>query len=187
MRLKAFLLRYRFSITIFIGILIGTCYVNIAYRCKIAVPEVYDGNYLSRYADVAMNYYSLWKYIIKYRIRDFAIIGIMGLTVLRRYIISLYLVYIGICAGMLISTSVMYYGFTGLGVYLSSVLPQYIFYGIAVYFLYRMFYMHGMKWKNAAVIVGLTIILLFVGTYMEAYCNPELLKKLYLYLYSCGQ
>lgn len=183
MKVKAFLLRYRFSIMIFVGILIGTCYVNLAYRFQIAIPEVYDGNYLSRYADVTMNHYSLWKYIIKYRVRDFAIIGIMGLTVLRRHMISLYLIYIGACAGMLISTSVMYYGFAGLGVYLSSVLPQYIFYGIALYFLYKIFYMHGLKWKNAAIILSITILLLFTGTYVEAYLNPELLKKLYLYLY----
>lgn len=183
MKIRLFLSKYRFAVTIFIGILLGTCYANIAYHCQIAVPEIYDKNYLARYADVTMNHYALWKYIIKYRVRDFAIIGIMGLTVLRKHIISLYLVYIGACAGMLISNSVMYYGFTGLGVYLSSVLPQYIFYGIAVYFLYRMFYIPNFKMKNVAVIIAIAVVLLFTGTYTEAYFNPVLLKKLYLYLY----
>lgn len=183
MKIKAFVLRYRFTIMIFLGILIGTCYANLAHRCKFAMPDVYDSNYLSRYADVSMNYYSLWKYIIKYRLRDFIIICLAGLTMFRKHIISLYLLYIGICAGMLISVSVMYYGFVGLGVYLASVLPQYIFYGIVIYLLYKLFYIHGLNAKNVTAIIVIAVMLLFIGTYTEAYFNPSLLKKLYLYLY----
>lgn len=94
-----------------------------------------------------MNYYALWKYIIRYRFRDLLLIGMMGLTAFRKYLIAFYIAYLGICAGMLVSTSVMYYGLAGIGLYLASVVPQYILYGTALYFLYQMFYVHHLTGK----------------------------------------
>lgn len=94
-----------------------------------------------------MNYYALWKYIIRYRFRDLLLIGMMGLTAFRRYLITVYIAYLGICAGMLVSTSVMYYGLAGIGLYLASVVPQYILYGTALYLLYQMFYVHHLTGK----------------------------------------
>ena len=138
--MQNFLLRHRFAVTFFAGICIGTGYANIAYRYQAALPEIYNQHYLSAYADITMNYYALWKYIIRYRFRDLLLIGMMGLTAFRKYLIAFYIAYLGICAGMLVSTSVMYYGLAGIGLYLASVVPQYILYGTALYFLYQMFY-----------------------------------------------
>ena len=108
--MQNFLLRHRFAVTFFAGICIGTGYANIAYRYQAALPEIYNQHYLSAYADITMNYYALWKYIIRYRFRDLLLIGMMGLTAFRKYLIAFYIAYLGICAGMLVSTSVMYYG-----------------------------------------------------------------------------
>lgn len=130
-----------------------------------------------------MNYYALWKYIIRYRFRDLLLIGMMGLTAFRRYLITVYIAYLGICAGMLVSTSVMYYGLAGIGLYLASVVPQYILYGTALYLLYQMFYVHHLTGKNVLMIAAIAVILVGAGTYTEAYCNPLILKKLYGYLY----
>ena len=159
--MQNFLLRHRFAVTFFAGICIGTGYANIAYRYQAALPEIYNQHYLSAYADITMNYYALWKYIIRYRFRDL----------------------LGICAGMLVSTSVMYYGLAGIGLYLASVVPQYILYGTALYFLYQMFYVHHLTGKNVLMIAAIAVILVGAGTYTEAYCNPLILKKLYGYLY----
>ena len=84
---------------------------------------------------------------------------------------------------MLVSTSVMYYGLAGIGLYLASVVPQYILYGTALYFLYQMFYVHHLTGKNVLMIAAIAVILVGAGTYTEAYCNPLILKKLYGYLY----
>ena len=164
--MQNFLLRHRFAVTFFAGICIGTGYANIAYRYQAALPEIYNQHYLSAYADITMNYYALWKYIIRYRFRDLLLIGMMGLTAFRKYLIAFYIAYLGICAGMLVSTSVMYYGLAGIGLYLASVVPQYILYG-----------------TNVLMIAAIAVILVGAGTYTEAYCNPLILKKLYGYLY----
>lgn len=181
--MQNFLLHHRFAVTFFAGICIGTGYANIAYRYQAALPEIYNQHYLSAYADITMNYYALWKYIIRYRFRDLLLIGMMGLTVFRKYLIAFYIAYLGICAGMLVSTSVMYYGLAGIGLYLASVVPQYILYGTALYFLYQMFYVHHLTGKNVLIITVIAVILVGAGTYTEAYCNPLILKKLYGYLY----
>ena len=85
--MQNFLLRHRFAVTFFAGICIGTGYANIAYRYQAALPEIYNQHYLSAYADITMNYYALWKYIIRYRFRDLLLIGMMGLTAFRKYLI----------------------------------------------------------------------------------------------------
>ena len=72
--MQNFLLRHRFAVTFFAGICIGTGYANIAYRYQAALPEIYNQHYLSAYADITMNYYALWKYIIRYRFRDLLLI-----------------------------------------------------------------------------------------------------------------
>ena len=77
----------------------------------------------------------------------------------------------------------MYYGLAGIGLYLASVVPQYILYGTALYFLYQMFYVHHLTGKNVFIITAIAVILVGAGTYTEAYCNPLILKKLYGYLY----
>ena len=159
--MQNFLLRHRFAVTFFAGICIGTGYANIAYRYQAALPEIYNQHYLSAYADITMNYYALWKYIIRYRFRDLLLIGMMGLTAFRKYLIAL----------------------AGVGLYLASVVPQYILYGTALYLLYQMFYVHHLTGKNVLIIAAIAVILVGAGTYTEAYCNPLILKKLYGYLY----
>ena len=81
--MQNFLLRHRFAVTFFAGICFGTGYANIAYRYQAVLPEIYNQHYLSAYADITMNYYALWKYIIRYRFRDLLLIGMMGLTAFR--------------------------------------------------------------------------------------------------------
>ena len=132
--MQNFLLRHRFAVTFFAGICIGTGYANIAYRYQAALPEIYNQHYLSAYADITMNYYALWKYIIRYRFRDLLLIGMMGLTAFRKYLIAFYIAYLGICAGMLVSTSVMYYGLAGIGLYLGCA-AVYSVWNSAVFFV----------------------------------------------------
>ena len=99
--------------------------------------------------------------------------------------IAFYIAYLGICAGMLVSTSVMYYGLAGIGLYLASVVPQYILYGTALYFLYQMFYVHHLTGKNVLMIAAIAVILVGAGKRIRkrTVIRFLILKKLYGYLY----
>jgi len=77
----------------------------------------------------------------------------------------------------------MHYNVAGVLIYLVSVMPQYIFYGISLWFLMKMIYNSEIKIQNKIIIVIIAVMLLIAGTYMEAYVNPELLKRLYVFMY----
>jgi stage II sporulation protein M len=149
----------------------------------IASWDIFNSNYLSEYADVSINSMLLWQYVIRARLRDFFILCLVGFTVFCRPVLLIYLLFLGICAGTLISAAVMHFGFMGLILYMVSVLPQYLFYGIALYFTYKILYIRTAKMKNICLVLGIAMVLILLGTYTEAYLNPSMLKGLYVYLY----
>ena len=174
-RFKSVIHKYRFVLFLFLGILLGTCYINLIKKGLIKNMDIYSDKYLS-------------DYIIKTRLRDFVILCGIGLTVFSGIFLSIYMCYLGICNGILISTAVLHYGIGGVFVYMVSVFPQYIFYGLTLFLITKLFTVSGYSIKtiaarNVVIIIAIAIGLLLVGTYFEAYINPMLLKKLYLYIY----
>ena len=185
---KSVIHKYRFVLFLFLGILLGTCYINLIKKGLIKNMDIYSDKYLSDYIDISVNNVSLWQYIIKTRLRDFVILCGIGLTVFSGIFLSIYMCYLGICNGILISTAVLHYGMGGVFVYMVSVFPQYIFYGLTLFLITKLFTVSGYSIKtiaarNVVIIIAIPIGLLLVGTYFEAYINPMLLKKLYLYIY----
>lgn len=166
-----------------IGILIGTGYANLSVRMGWKSWDVFSSSYLSSYADTTVNSTLLWQYVIHTRGRDFILLSILGLTALCRPALMTYLLYIGACAGALVSSAVLYYGAGGLLIYSVSVLPQYVFYGAALYLMYKILYRRTANFKNIGIVLGIALVLMLAGTYTEAYINPGMLKKLYVYLY----
>jgi uncharacterized membrane protein SpoIIM required for sporulation len=175
--------KYKFVLVILVGIVIGTCYTNFFPDSGNGAWNVFGSDYLSLYSDVTVNSMLLWEYVMKSRIRDFALLCLLGLTTLCRPVLMIYLLYLGMCSGVLISIAVMHYGFTGIMLYLASVLPQYLFYGAALYLIYRILYQRKAQPKNICIVLLIAVVLLIIGTYTEAYINPEILKRLYAYLY----
>ncbi len=185
---KNVIYKYKFVIFLFVGIILGTCYINLIKKGVITTMDIYSDNYLSDYIDISVNNVSLWQYIVKTRLRDFIILCGIGLTVFSNMILSAYMCYLGVCNGILISMAVLHYGLGGVLVYIVSVFPQYIFYGLTLYLITKLFTVSGYSIKtivarNVIIIIAIAIGLLLVGTYFEAYINPVLLKKLYLYIY----
>lgn len=185
---KNVIYRYRFVLFLFLGILLGTGYINLIKKGIISTMDIYSDTYLSDYMDISVNNVSLWQYIIKTRLRDFVILCGVGLTVFSNVVLLGYMCYLGICNGILISTAVLHYGIGGIFVYMVSVFPQYIFYGLTIYLITRLFNVSGysiksIATKNVIIVIAIAVGLLLIGTYFEAYINPVLLKKLYLYIY----
>lgn len=183
MKVKEFILEYKFVIVMFLGIVVGTLYTNLSGTTGNVKWNVFNSDYLANYSDITVNSMILWQYVIKSRVRDFFLIVLLGLTALCKPFLLLYLFYVGICCGALISVAVMHYGGMGILMYLASILPQYILYGISMYFLYRILYKRTARLKNIGIVIGIAAVLLVIGTYLEAYLNPIILKNLYVYLY----
>ena len=166
-----------------LGIVLGTAYANLSLRMGWGKWDLFDSSFLTAYADITVNSMILWQYVLRTRIKDFILLSVLGMTRFCRPVLIAYLVYLGICAGALVSSAVMHFGVIGVMVYLASVLPQYLFYGIALWFLYRILYKRNARLSNIGIVLSVALIVLLVGTYTEAYINPAVLKRLYGYLY----
>lgn len=181
--MKKWLSDYKFVLIMLAGIILGTGYVNLSVRMGWHTWDVFSSDFLASYADVTVNSMLLWQYVLRTRVKDFLLLSVLGITALCRPTLIAYLLYIGACMGALISSAVMHFGMTGLVIYLVSVLPQYIFYGTALYFLYKILYKRTARLTQVGIVLSIALAVLLVGTYTEAYMNPLLLKKLYVYLY----
>lgn len=180
---KKFFVSYRAALMIFAGILAGTIYANILVTYGKGQAMVFNSGFLATFDEVSINGTYLWQYVCKTRLKDFALLFIIGHTKLGKVAVNIYLAYVGMSAGALISFAVMHYNVAGVLIYLVSVMPQYIFYGISLWFVMKMIYNIDIKMRNRIIITVIAFMLLIAGTYLEAYANPELLRKLYIFMY----
>ena len=98
-------------------------------------------------------------------------------------------IYLGIKIGLLLTMSVLQFGFQGGMVGVGLLFPQYLFYIPCIFYLYRQSYDQSMRiWKNRGMFPGgiplyflrifLCGILYLAGMVTEAYCNPFILEWL---------
>lgn len=182
MKVKEFIIKYQYIFMMFLGILIGTCYANIMNEFCLSW-DVFNSNYLSDYNDITVNSVILWQYVVKNRGRDIIIILLLGLTRFRKLFLSVYLLYIGACVGVLMCIAIMRFGALGLLIYVASIMPHYILYAVAIYVLYNILLRKMICRKNKFILLMITFLLILLGTYLEAYVNPLIIKKLYVILY----
>lgn len=98
-------------------------------------------------------------------------------------------IYLGMKIGLLLTMSVLQFGFQGGLVGVGLMFPQYLFYIPCIFYLYRQSYDQSMRiWKNRGMFPGGTSryflriflcgILYLTGMVTEAYCNPFILEWL---------
>ncbi len=180
--IKEYTIKYRCIMIIAAGILAGTCFANISKTFCLSWG-IFNSSYFANYNDITVNSVMLWQYIAKNRLQNIAAVTLFGLTRFRKLFLSIYLVYIGACFGTFLSIAIMRFGIAGILIYILSVLPHYIFYGLAVYILYNLLLRRQICRKNKIVLFIVVLCAMAAGTYCEAYINPYIIKKLYVILY----
>ena len=83
--------KYKYIIILFIGVLVGSCYINFIRKGLIQSMDIYSDKYLSDYIDTSVNNITLWQYIIRTRLRDFIVLCGVGLTIFSNAALSLYI------------------------------------------------------------------------------------------------
>lgn len=185
--MKASLLirRYRFILFIFAGMIVGTVLFNIFIKLKITDADLLGNDYLAIYDSVRINGVTVWKYVLKSRMKWLVFLVLAGITKIRIPIYALFTMAAGAGSGILISVMVLKYGLMGIAVFLISIFPQFIFYGIMYVLMLKIFIestgLVGMR-KNL-ILAGIIIAMFIAGTYMEAFLNPIALKKLYMLIF----
>ena len=185
--MKASLLirRYRFILFIFAGMIVGTVLFNIFIKLKITDADLLGNDYLAIYDSVRINGITVWKYVLKSRMKWLVFLVLAGITKIRIPIYALFTMAAGAESGILISIMVLKYGLMGIAVFLISIFPQFIFYGIMYVLMLKIFIestgLVGMR-KNL-ILAGIIIAMFIAGTYMEAFLNPIALKKMYMLIF----
>ena len=172
-----------FAIFIFLGIVLGTLYANISVKYNAGYVDTFGSDYLALYEEVTVDGFKLWQYVCRTRIRDFTLLCIIGFTAICKPAFIFYLIYIGVSAGAFISYAVMNYNIGGVGIYLLSVFPQYILYTVSVALLIKLLYKktpNSPGIKNTWLVIMIAAVIMLIGTYLEAYINPYVLKQLFI-------
>ena len=133
--MKASLLirKYRFILFIFAGMIVGTVLFNIFIKLKITNADLLGNDYLAIYDSVRINGITVWKYVLKSRMKWLVFLVLAGITKIRIPIYALFTMAAGAGSGILISIMVLKYGLMGIAVFLISIFPQFIFYGKNIY------------------------------------------------------
>ena len=139
--MKASLLirRYRFILFIFAGMIVGTVLFNIFIKLKITDADLLGNDYLAIYDSVRINGITVWKYVLKSRMKWMVFLVLAGITKIRIPIYALFTMAAGAGSGILISIMVLKYGLMGIAVFLISIFPQFIFYGIMYVLMLKIF------------------------------------------------
>ena len=96
-------------------------------------------------------------------------------------------IYLGVKTGILLTMSILQFGFQGGLIGIGLLFPQYLFYIPCIFYLYRQSYDQSMKiWKNRGMFSGevagyflritLCGLLYLAGVITEVYCNPYILE-----------
>ena len=178
--------KYFFSKVILIyGVSLIPMLINIFIKLKITDADLLGNDYLAIYDSVRINGITVWKYVLKSRMKWLVFLVLAGITKIRIPIYALFTMAAGAGSGILISIMVLKYGLMGIAVFLISIFPQFIFYGIMYVLMLKIFIestgLVGMR-KNL-ILAGIVIAMFIAGTYMEAFLNPIALKKMYMLIF----
>lgn len=187
---NSYFILYMFTIGLFLGILI----VNIGYDGWIGEGSLLGADMIARLKNSVADSRGLFGYVLKHRLFTICMLGILGTTVIGLPALCVYVCYMGLSAGCLLSVSVIRYGIRGLFLMAAGIFPQgivlvpgYVALFIWVAGVNRMLYSHGIDGgyygvygrksylKKALQMAGI-IAVVIVGCLLESYVNPKILQ-----------
>lgn len=187
---NSYFILYMFTIGLFLGILI----VNIGYDGWIGESSLLGADMISRLKNSVADGSGLFGYVLKHRLFTICMLGILGTTVIGLPALCVYVCYMGVAAGCLLSVAVIRYGIRGLFLMAAGIFPQGIVLvpGYAALFIWvlgvnRMLYSHGtdhgyyggygrQSYLKKALQMGGIIAVVIIGCLLESYVNPKILQ-----------
>lgn len=180
---------YLFTIGLFLGILI----VNVGYDSWIKDGSLLGTEMIARLKNSIPDGSGLFAYIIKRRLFTVCMLGLLATTIIGLPAVCVYVCYIGLAAGCLLSVAVIRYGIRGLLLMAAGILPQgillipaYIALFLWVVSVNRMLYSKNpykeyyiryskqVYLKKGLQIAGIMAVVI-IGCLLESYVNPKML------------
>lgn len=180
---------YLFTIGLFLGILI----VNVGYDSWIKDGSLLSTEMIARLKNSIPDGSGLFAYIIKRRLFTVCMLGLLATTIIGLPAVCVYICYIGLAAGCLLSVAVIRYGIRGLLLMAAGILPQGILlipayialflwvlsvnrmlYSKNPYKEYYIKYSRQVYLKKGLQIAGIMAVVI-IGCLLESYVNPKTL------------
>ncbi len=180
---------YLFMLGLFIGILI----VNMGHDTWIRESGLLGSDMLEKLETSTLDSGKLFGYILKHRLFTLCMLTLLATTMFGITVLCIYICYMGLTAGCLLSVAVIRYGIRGLIFIAAGIFPQGILLipGYAALFLWavginRVLYAKGtyldgferyskqFYLKKGIQIMGIMIVVI-MGCLLESYVNPKIL------------
>jgi hypothetical protein len=144
-----------------------------------------SGNfYLNMFLTTSVNSGVLFRNTTKVRLELLLVVSFISFTRPKKVFFLILMFVLGLCGGTVISENTIYYigtghfagKYIGMLVYLVSVLPQYLFYGVALLIIYRYCIKKDAPAGRLAAYIAVCAVIFLAGTFFESYFSPNMLK-----------
>lgn len=171
------------------GFLLGMILPNILWRIEWHQKTIASMYLLGTFAVGSENRTEYFFQVLKIRGSVYLLGAACGISIFGVPFSIAGSVYLGMKTGLLLTMSILQFGFQGGLVGICLLFPQYLLYIPCIFYLYGQSYRQSMRiWKNRGVFPGgtwkyfmrtsLCGILYLLGIIMETFCNPAILEWL---------
>lgn len=162
------------TVIIISGFLLGIIYVNLFVKKYILSLGIFSDYFLEEYIRNSINTNEYMLYIAKIRLIPVLILIVLGNTRFKRISGSMFLLWTGCSAGMVLTTAILKMGIRGILLCMVGILPHFICY-IAAYCMVIVYLLtYPNKQWDRMKIVSL-ILFMLLGIISECYINPVLM------------
>lgn len=162
---------YRFLFWAVMGMILGTCYVKMWN-----MGDVFSKEYLIMYVNSEIIYSEVWQEVISHRLKNFVTLLMFMVTPLKKLYVYWLCLYNGFCLGLCMAKSVMYNGIKGIAIVFMWLIPHYIIYIMTVLLMCHYFLKGIDTTRKTVIITSLSLLLTLIGTFVESYINPDIIK-----------
>lgn len=180
-----FFKQYRYYIVILAGVVAGTLLANLAIDNVTDKIGIFNPDFKNAFANVNLDGTLYLRYIFAMRLKEYIGLWLVLLTPAAIAGIYVFMAVVGVSTGMMVSVSVMNMGVKGMFIYAVSLLPQYIIYAAAVFFIVSYIEKRHITMKKTTVAIIISFLFLITGTLYETYISPVLIGKLLEHISYC--
>lgn len=197
--------KYRFLIWFFAGVLFGTFCMNVFCGYFYDRLGIYSSYFIETYKNINVDYKNLFLYAFKDILLEMLMVIAVSFTSAGGIFLNLYCAYKGFTIALLVASSVLKYGIGGVLIYVISIFPHYITYGILVliivytgFYLWekmkhfrknrcmgesiagsvRMFLGEVFEQKKVLLVMAVIAMLILITAFLEVYVNSVMIRKM---------
>lgn len=164
-------------LTIFyiVGFIIGIIYVNTIGKDAVLAYGLFDKYLIQQYPSETIKIDEYTGYIIRLRLLPFVLLGLCGMTRIKKIVVFIFLIWTGVLTGLLFTVAFTQLGMSGLIFCTIGATPHFLCYIVVYVIILRFLYEYPeSRWNFEKTIF--ILLMTGMGILLEVYVNPVLMK-----------